>query len=108
MCFTMACQRSKEMLKSACNQIVQRRMSAGGWCVAASAGGKETRHVANARLQQLGKPPGLSESRRGNSLSKGRKIGLKTQPLAFASLLDEKHSSLSTEFIAGSHLSEKH
>lgn len=71
-------------------------------------GVKKPGTVANTRLQQLGKPPGLSESRRGNSLSKGRKIGLKTQPLAFASLLDEKYSSLSTEFIAGSHLSEKH
>lgn len=31
------------MLKSVCNQIVQHPMSVGGWCVAASAEGEETK-----------------------------------------------------------------
>lgn len=41
MWFTVACGRSKEMLKSVCNQVVK-RPNAGGWCVAAFAGGEET------------------------------------------------------------------
>lgn len=32
-----------EMLKSVCNQIVQHPMRVGGWCVAASAAGGETK-----------------------------------------------------------------
>lgn len=92
--FTVACRRSKEMLKSVCNQIVQCPNKCWGMVYCSLCWGWRNQawqwRLDCCRL--LGEHQGLSDSKRGNSLSNIRKMDLRHKSLVFASLWDEMHS----------------